>query len=90
MYQSPFAGGRLFLGGAVIDFLEIDINVAIRVQGLYYHGKTESRARDWAQRIQIESEGITVVDIDDDDALENPVYHLKEARRGISHTKLRT
>ena len=84
-YQSPFAGGRLFIGGAVIDFMEIDVNVAIRVQGLYFHAYAggDRRALDHLQRIAIESQGITVVDITDEDALESPIPVLRDARSGI-------
>ncbi len=88
-YQSPLGGGRSYIGGTVIDFLEHDVNIAIRVQGRYYHldrnGGGDTRARDQIQKSMIESRGYPVVDIYDDNALKNPVGMLVDARRGIEH-----
>ena len=53
-FQSSLMGGRLLKGGAVADFVILDMApgglVVWRVQGEYWHGTRESRQRDRAQR----------------------------------------
>ena len=87
-YQSPFAGGRLNRGGAIIDFVLPAENIGIRVQGVYWHyAKGDSRALDQVQRLAIEGSGMRVVDIDEDDALENPMPVTRDAVRGIDRSR---
>jgi len=90
-YQEPVAGGRLFLGGAVIDFFEIDVNIAIRVMGRYFHAYAgfDQNARDHTQKISLESLGINVIDIDGEDALTIPIEVLYDARRGVERIRTR-
>ena len=83
-YQSPFQGGRLFKGGAIIDFFENDLNIAVRVQGRHWHvyASGDVRALDLIQKLSMESQGIIVVDIDEQVALRVPIEAVKTARQG--------
>lgn len=87
-YQTPFAGGRLFAGGAVIDFWLPDYDLGIRVQGIYFHYRDgDTRARDIIQKAQLEGSGIRVVDIDEDQALRSPREALRNALAGIDRSR---
>ena len=88
-YQSPYAGGRLNRGGAVIDFVFPFENIGVRVQGVYFHYAKggDTRAFDQLQKIEIESSGMRVIDIDEDDALRAPVSYLRDALAGIDKSR---
>ena len=89
MHNSPFEGGRLFAGGGVLDFWVPATKIGIRVQGLFWHyGRGgDTKAYDAIQRVELESLGVTVVDIDEDAALEQPVPILKDALMGIDRSR---
>ena len=75
--------------GVQVDFLEWDLDIAIDVQGLFWHygfsaAKQES---DQETRIRVEAFGLTYVAIDEDDALRDPIYYLREARQGRDHSR---
>jgi len=61
-YQTPLFGGRLYRGGAVVDFyIETPLQpVALRLQS-WWHGALEAQEWDRIQRIQLEGEGLHVV-----------------------------
>lgn len=66
--QGPEFGGRLVLGGAVVDFIVYDIagrTVALRVMGDYWHGPTfpGRQARDDEQHDRLLEMGYLVVDL---------------------------
>lgn len=66
--QSEEGGGRLSVGGAVVDFLVYTMAaqpVAIRVQGDYWHGPAfpERQARDDEQAERLRKWGYIVVDL---------------------------
>ena len=87
VYQSPQMGGRIYLGGAVLDFYFEGLGIAIEVQSAYYHyGDAQTRATDAMQKAQLLSYGIQVIYIDEQDALSNPVYFVKEALAGRDHS----
>ena len=88
-YQSPFAGGRMFAGGGVLDFWVPDIMIGIRVQGTYFHyGKgADTIAYDRLQKIQLEQLGNTVIDIDEEPAMENPIGILRDALQGVDKSR---
>lgn len=90
-YQSPRMGGRMVRGGVVIDFLFRDPpGLAINVQGIYYHyGAMRKPGNDVMQRATLAGMGITLIFIDEDDALVSPRYYASEALRGIDHSRLR-
>lgn len=86
-YQSPQAGGRLEYGGAVLDFLLPARNLGINVQSIYFHYRTvESRGHDMMIRAMMEGMGITVIYIDEEDALRDPLFYTKEALAERDHS----
>lgn len=85
-YQTPRLGGRLSKGGVVIDFLIPSLSLAINVQSIYYHYRTNvQRTNDALQRVQLEGLGIIVIYIQEANALANPIFYVQEAIRGIEH-----
>jgi len=88
IYQSPQAGGRLQLGGAVLDFYLPDRQLAINVQSTYYHyAQTASKIHDQLTRAMMIGWGIEVIFIDEENALADPVYYVKEALALRDHSK---
>ena len=90
-FQSPLLGGRLDKGGVVIDFLFADPpNLAINVQGTYYHyglGVTQL-VRDQMGRAQLAALGITLIFVDEDDIYKDVEYYVKEALQYRDHSRL--
>ena len=81
-------GGRQEKGGVVLDFHFPFLDLAINVQSSYYHyTSSQLRAGDALRKAQLEGYGIKVVYIDEDDALRNANYYVKDALKGISHSK---
>ena len=69
-FQSSLLGGRMRLGGAVVDFLFHFPLMAWRVQGDYYHFRNQQdQARDFVQRLRLIAAGFIVVDILGSDVL---------------------
>ena len=73
--QGSEFGGRLVMGGAVVDFLVYDMSgltVALRVQGDYWHGPTfpGRQARDDEQFARLTARGYLVVDLWESDIYE--------------------
>lgn len=66
-FQTSLSGGRFELGGSVVDILIYDLQLAWRVQGLYWHEGVNKKAMDDIQRENLEAIGWTVVDIWSDD-----------------------
>lgn len=64
IYQADFLYGRGYLGGAVIDFILPETNVAIWVNGLYWHGKPEIEERDIIHMQLVIGEKVEGVQID--------------------------
>jgi len=88
IFQSKMLGGRDVKGGMIADFEIPALSIVIRVMGEYYHyGRADAEARDELQMLALESSGITVVDIDAEDALRNAKFYVSEALKGISHAK---
>lgn len=77
-------------GGVQVDFFEYDLNLAIQVQGVYWHYEFSGSKvqEDQEQMIRVESAGIQVIAIDEDNALADPVFYLKEALEGRDHSRL--
>ena len=69
-FQTSLAGGFYELGGAVVDFILTELNIALRVQGTYWHEGVAKKGMDDIQREMLEGIGFTVVDVWEDD-LEN-------------------
>ena len=90
-YQSPLLGGRLDKGGFIIDFMFTDPpDLAINVQGVYYHYEfgVEAKARDVMARASLAGQNITLVFIDDDDLMSDPRYYCREALNYRDHSRL--
>ena len=90
-YQSPLLGGRLDKGGFIIDFMFTDPpDLAINVQGVYYHYEfgVEAKARDVMAKASLAGQNITLVFIDDDDLMRDPRYYCREALNYRDHSRL--
>ena len=90
-YQSPLLGGRLDKGGFVIDFLFTNPpDLAVNVQGVYYHYEFgfEARARDIMARASLAGQNPTLIFIDDEDLLKDPMYYCREALNYRDHSRL--
>ena len=66
-FQTSLRGGFFALGGAVVDFLLDDLNIAIRVFGEYWHRGVTKEGSDILQREMLGELGWTVVDLWSDD-----------------------
>ncbi len=86
VYQYSEAGGRIVGGGIVADFFVESLNLIINIQSLYWHSGVEKMASDRMQRAFLEGMGRTVVWIDEEHILKDPLFYIKEALKGISHS----
>mgnify|MGYP003109566923 FL=1 len=89
-FQARFAGGKIEKGGIVIDFLfRNPPNIAINVQGIYYHYEQGSVniANDLLARQILAGEGISLIFLDEDDILNNPTFYVREALSGKDYSK---
>ena len=69
-FQVAFQGGRLQKGGMILDFLFSDPpDLAINVQGTFFHGTAEQQSLDRIVRAQMAGQGITLIFIDEIDIL---------------------
>lgn len=81
-------GGRQEKGGAVLDFYFPNLNLAINVQSTYYHyARPEARIADALQRAQLESMGIRVIYLYEEDVLRDAYFYTKDALRGVQHAR---
>jgi len=90
-YQSSFQGGRMTKGGSIIDFLFVNPpDLAINVQGVYYHYEfgIETRTRDIMSREQLAGTGTILIFIDDDDLIRDPKWYAEEALKYRDHSKI--
>lgn len=76
--------------GMILDFYEYDLQIGIEVQGLYWHymlggWKLED---DLQRKISAEARGLTLIFIDEDDALDSPIYYVREALQGRDHSRV--
>ena len=62
-FQSSLMGGFFELGGAVVDILLREDNIAIRIFGTYWHKGVEKTGSDIIQKEMLTTEGWTVVDL---------------------------
>ena len=89
-YQSQLAGGRLDKGGRVIDFLIFNPpNIAINVQGVYYHYEKGAAVRqsDILTRAFLAAEGINLIFIDEDDLIDDARRIVGDALAGIDRSR---
>lgn len=71
------------------DFFEYEQEIAIEIQGLFWHYEFQSgqKQNDQLRRIRAESFGITLIAIDEDHALADPVFYLREALAMRDHSR---
>ena len=90
-YQSSRMGGRLDKGGVGLDFVFTNPpDLAVNVQGVYYHYETgvNTQARDMFARAQVEGAGVRLIFIDDDDLFRDPEYYCREALNYRDHSRM--
>lgn len=89
-FQSSQFGGRVDKGGLVVDFLFTDIPLAIGVNGIYFHYElgSEPRARDRYAVVALAAQGITLIFIDEDDALQDADFFVREALQFVDHSRV--
>lgn len=91
-FQSSKLGGRLNLGGLVIDFLFFHPpGLAIEVNNVYYHYEQDggvNKGDDVIKRQQMAGLNYKLIFIDDDHLLADPPYYVSEALAGRDHSRL--
>jgi hypothetical protein len=82
-YQYTLDGAHFY------DFYEFLERIAIEVQGLYWHYEFEHKAvvNDQALKVRTEALGLTLIFIDEDHALADPVFYLREALAERDHSR---
>jgi len=88
-FQSQMLGAHGEKGSTRADFLLPEHSLVISVIGWYFHNRPESKARDRLQRIALESQGYQIIYIDEQDALDNADHYVREAIRGVDHSRYR-
>jgi len=78
-------GGRLERGGVVVDFILYDPPMGISVLDEYYHLYP---LNDRMQRAEIESQGLPLIYVDQDDLERDPILIMREALSGRDHSKI--
>ena len=81
-YQVAVWGASLDKGGATVDFWFTNPpQLAVNVQGVYYHYElgAETKARDILLRIGLASQGRTLIFVDEDDLLQDPLGITRDA-----------
>lgn len=76
-------------GSHFYDFFEFLERVAIEVQGLYWHYEFQrnTAVNDQLLKVRTEMLGITLIFIDEDHALADPIFYLREALNGRDHSR---
>ena len=90
-YQSPLMGGRMEKGGIILDFVFTNPpDLAVNIQGTYYHYEmgVEVRARDTMARAMMAGQGVSLIFIDDDDLIRDPMFYCREALNYRDHSRL--
>jgi|TARA_Y100000296_G_scaffold59690_1_gene69001 hypothetical protein len=89
-YQSQLAGGRQTRGGRVVDFeIYNPPDIAINVQGLFFHYEKGSAVRqsDILTREYLATLGIHLIFIDEDDLIEDARGIVADALAGIDRSR---
>ena len=96
IFQANLLGGRDPSkqgadSGSVADFYLPYLQLVIRVQGIYFHYEKGNTVigLDQIRRLALEAKRFVVIDIDEDDALKNPIFYVKEALEFREHSKFR-
>lgn len=85
-YQFSFDGSTRF------DFFEFAERIAIEVEGLYWHYEFQRNqvVNDQLRKIRAEAVGYRLIFIDEDNALTDPIYYLREALAERDHSRAAT
>jgi hypothetical protein len=89
-YRYNIEAGFMVSGLTQIDFYDRDVEVLIEIQGLFWHYQGLDGfkiANDLDRKQAIEAIGYQLIYIDEDNANEDPVYYLREARSGRDHSR---
>lgn len=89
-YLWPMAAAFAISGKTQIDFYERDVDILIEVQGLFWHyqGLDGFKIMNDLERKQlVEAMGFTLIYIDEDNANDDPVFYLREARAARDHSR---
>ncbi len=79
----------MLAGGTIIDFFLPELNIAIFVNGLYWHYNDPADiAQGHVIQTALEGQGIKVVFIDEDHAMANAKYYVEEALLGQDHSRM--
>ena len=81
-FQTSLRGGFYQLGGAVVDFILRENNIALRVFGEYWHRGIIKEGSDTIQREMLSELGYTVVDLWASDLENRPEQTLRLALQG--------
>ena len=72
----------------MLDFEIPSLSLGINVQSQYWHyGRPGSLAYDKMQRAALEGMGITMIYIDEEDALASPIWYVQEALKFRDHSR---
>lgn len=74
-----------------VDFLVDAFSIGIEVQGKFWHSGQGSRKimTDMFRVSAFAGQGIEIIFIDEDDALEDPIYYVEEALKGNDHSHVK-
>ena len=89
-FQSKQFGGRIDKGGRVLDFEIYEPRMGINVHRIYFHYEKGSAIiqSDIQTRAFLASMGLTLIFIDEDDALKDAGFYVREALQGKDHSRL--
>jgi len=77
-----------YVAGIQVDFEEFDLGMVLNIQGMFWHYEFSGAKthEDLATRALIEATGTQLINIDEDHAIADPVYYLREALAGRDHS----
>jgi len=90
LYQSVRFGGRQQKGGAIFDFeIYNPPDLCINVQSEFFHYSTvDQRSHDALRRAQVESQGVTLIFIDEADLRKNARFFVRAALRFQDYSRM--
>ena len=90
IFQRDVSGGRRELGGLVVDFLFAQPpDLAISVAGVFFHYEQGAsiQRHDQIARVQLGNMGYQLITIDDDAALRDASFYVREALQYRDHSR---
>lgn len=89
VYQAKLPGvGSSYY--STVDFLIHSVNIGIEVQGRYWHYGvgSDKEYHDTMRATLFAAQGITIIFIDEQDCLDDPMYYVQEALEGNDHSDI--